>query len=175
MILGKKTTLRALEDRDNELLRQWRNHPELMPCHFSDFPVAEADQRRWYESYAQRTDQHIFIVEDEQKNAVGYTLLKNIDHKNRNAEIGIYLDPKAQGKGFGKDAFLTLMRFCFAELNMHRLYLMVAEFNQHAIRLYEHLGFQHEGRFRQCHFSQNAYHDIIIMSILEDEFSQLEK
>src|SRR5690554_6031255 len=128
MIKGTRIILRAVEDRDVEQLRYWRNHPQLINCHFSTLPVDEAAQRVWYNNYIQTRSHIVFIVENEKGESIGYTLIKDIDHKNRNCEIGIYLDPGAQGKGYGKDGFLTLTRFCFHELNMHRVFLTVYSF-----------------------------------------------
>ncbi|MBN2325832.1 MAG: GNAT family N-acetyltransferase [Candidatus Omnitrophica bacterium] len=170
MIRGEKVILRALEDRDVEHLRIWRNHPDLMKYHFSDLPVSEAGQRRWYENYAGDSGAIVFIIENEDQTQVGYTILKNLDYKNRQAEVGLYLDPAQQGKGYGKDAFLSLMQFGFYELNLHRMFLKVFAFNERAIHMYEQLGFKKEGRMREAFFSQCQFHDIVIMSILESEF-----
>lgn len=169
MICGELTTLRALEERDVERLRGWRNHPELMGLHFSDLPVSDIEQKNWYQAYATSRTK-VFMVESKQDEAAGYVILKDLDHKNRQAEIGIHLDPAHQGKGYGKDAFLSLVRFCFEELNMHRVYLQVFAFNERAAGLYRKLGFVEEGRLRECFFTQGAYQDIIVMSLLDNEF-----
>lgn len=169
MISGETTVLRAIEERDVERLRGWRNHPELMGLHFSDLPVADIEQQEWYKAYP-KSNTKVFIVETKQQEAVGYVLLKDLDHKNRQVEIGIHLDPAHHGKGYGKDAFQTLARYCFAELNMHRVYLQVFGFNERAAGLYRKLGFVEEGRLRECFFTQGAYQDIIVMSLLEGEF-----
>ncbi|MBI1389502.1 MAG: GNAT family N-acetyltransferase [bacterium] len=172
MICGERVTLRALEERDVELLRGWRNHPELFGLHFGVLPLSQTEQRRWYDSYSGQSATKVFIIDNEEAEPVGYTLLKDLDHKNRQAEIGIHLDPHAQGQGYGKDAFLTLIRFCFQELNLHRVYLQVFDFNERAAALYRKLGFVEEGRLRECFFTQNAYHDVIQMSLLENEFKR---
>ncbi len=171
MIIGEKITLRAIEQRDIETLRQWRNHPELFKYHFRSIPVAEIEQQNWYQNYL-NSSTIVFMIDDEQNNTIGYTLIKDMDQKNRLAEIGLHLDPDYQGKGYGKDAFKTLMRFCFHELNLHRIFLQVHAFNERACKLYETLGFKTEGRLRDAFFTQNAYHDVIVMSMLEDEFGE---
>ncbi len=171
MIQGEKIHLRALEDRDAETLRGWRNDPELFRYHFSTLPLSQIGQRRWYENYSESSNTLVFMIETGDERPAGYTLLKNIDRKNRHAEIGLYLDPAFQGKGFGKDAFRTLIQFCFHELNLHRVYLHVVDFNERAISMYEGLGFQTEGRLRQVFFTENAYHDIVVMSVLENEWT----
>ena len=174
MIQGSMITLRALEDRDQETLRCWRNDPKLSCFHFSAMPLSQISQKRWYENYSESSNSKIFIIENDQNSAIGYTVLKNIDHKNRNAEIGLYLDPSFQGKGYGRDSFETLIRFCFEELNMHRVYLQVFAFNTRAISLYERIGFKTEGCLREAFFTQNDYHDIILMSILSHEWAELQ-
>ncbi len=170
MICGELTTLRALEERDVEPLRAWRNHPDLFGLHFSHLPLSDIEQKNWYQSY-DGSGTIAYIIETKDGASVGYVIVKDIDHKNRQCEIGIHLDPAHQGKGYGKDAFLALVRFCFAELNMHRVYLQVFAFNERAAGLYRKLGFVEEGRLRECFFTQGEYHDIIVMSLLESEFS----
>ncbi|MFB3786174.1 MAG: UDP-4-amino-4,6-dideoxy-N-acetyl-beta-L-altrosamine N-acetyltransferase [bacterium] len=170
MIPGKNITLRALEDRDVEILRGWRNHPELRQLHFSTLPLSQAGQRRWYEQYSDQASTLVFIIENEAGHPIGYTLLKNLDHKNRQAEIGLHLDPAFQGQGYGTNAFRALIRFGFEELNLHRLALQVFDFNERAIRMYEKLGFRVEGRLREAFFTQGKYCDILLMSLLEGEW-----
>ena len=171
MIQGDKVTLRALNDEDAERLRHWRNHPDIFPYHFTCHYASQIEQRKWYEAYAANHNYYIYIIEDEARESIGYTILKDLDHKNRQAEIGLYLDPKYQGKGYGSDAFRALIRHTFHELNLHRVYLQVIDFNERAIKMYEKLGFKTDGRLRQAYFTQNKYCDIVVMSMLENEFA----
>lgn len=169
MIYGELVILRALEDKDISQMRAWRNDPGLMPYHFNHLPVSEAGQRRWYDTYTGDSGTIVFIVELKDHTPIGYTIIKNIDYKNRNAEVGLHVDPAYQGKGYGKDAFRTLIRYGFHELNLHRIYLEVFAFNEKAIQLYQKLGFKTDGCLREAYFTQNRYHDILVMSILAKE------
>ncbi|MFH1741617.1 MAG: UDP-4-amino-4,6-dideoxy-N-acetyl-beta-L-altrosamine N-acetyltransferase [bacterium] len=171
MIPGEKITLRAIEKRDVEFLRNLRNKPEMRKYLCSHMPISEIQQVGWYERSASDARNQIFMVDDPAGETVGYVQLTNIDYKNRSVEIGIHLGPSAQGKGYGRDAFHTLMRFAFEEMNMHRVYLYVFAFNERAIGLYEKLGFREEGRLRDSVFQEGRYQDIVLMSILESEFA----
>jgi diamine N-acetyltransferase len=51
----------------------------------------------------------------------------------------------------------------------------VVGFNERAIRFYEKVGFREEGRQRDGYYCDHAYHDFVMMSILEDEFRQLHR
>ncbi|MDN6724638.1 MAG: GNAT family N-acetyltransferase, partial [Tetragenococcus halophilus] len=58
----------------------------------------------------------------------------------------------------------------FLDLYLHILYLQVFSFNKRAIKLYEKMGFIHEGSQRQALYRMGKWHDIIMMSILENEY-----
>jgi RimJ/RimL family protein N-acetyltransferase len=60
----------------------------------------------------------------------------------------------------------------FNNLNLHRIELGVFDFNPRAIHVYEKLGFKREGVLRDYLFSDGAYHDQILMSILDHEYRE---
>ncbi len=98
--------------------------------------------------------------------------MHNIDWKNRSAELlGIFTGEKEYwGQGYGSDAINALLRFAFREMNLHRIYLHVHDYNERAIRCYEKCGFQLEGRQREALFRDGRYHDVLLMSILREGF-----
>jgi len=51
----------------------------------------------------------------------------------------------------------------------------VLSYNERALKVYRRLGFKEEGRLRQERFVDGAYHDLIIMGLLREEWAQLEK
>ena len=59
-------------------------------------------------------------------------------------------------------------------LNLNRIFLNVFENNPRAIRAYEKAGFVLEGRLRQAEFKDGKYIDILVMSILKDDYLILE-
>lgn len=67
-------------------------------------------------------------------------------------------------------ATLTILRFAFFELNLHRVELEVFDFNPRVIRCYEKAGFRHEGTRRQRLFHDGRYRDAHWMAILRHEF-----
>ncbi|WP_313584252.1 GNAT family N-acetyltransferase [Lacrimispora sp.] len=58
-----------------------------------------------------------------------------------------------------------MLEYAFSELNLHRVFLNVFSFNKRAIKLYEKMGFMHEGVLRQVFYRGGDWHDIVIMSI----------
>ena len=61
------------------------------------------------------------------------------------SDVGIFMFPGYEGKGFGTDAMNALVDFGFGELGLQRVGLTVAPDNERAIRSYEKCGFVREG------------------------------
>ena len=102
---------------------------------------------------------------------IGNAGLHQVDSKNGAATFGIFLGEKGfWSQGFGTDAARTMLAFAFDELRLHRVELMVYDFNPRARRCYEKAGFRLEGTRRQALFRWGRFHDIHSLAILEDEF-----
>jgi RimJ/RimL family protein N-acetyltransferase len=64
----------------------------------------------------------------------------------------------------------TLLCFGFREMNVRRIWLRVDENHARGISLYERLGFEHEGRQRDAHWSRGDALDVLVMGIERAEF-----
>ena len=91
--------------------------------------------------------------------------------EEQKAELGIMIGEKSYwSQGFGTDALRTLLRFGFDEMNLHRITLLVYDFNERAQAAYNKAGFVEEGRRREALYTEGGYHDIVVMSVLRDEW-----
>lgn len=138
-------------------------------------PMTDEAEASWYEraSAASNGSSHTFSIRTLADDVlIGNCSLFSIDHKNRNTELGIVIGEQDYwGRGYGSDAMRVLLGFGFGELNLHRIDLRVYDFNPRGIRAYEKLGFVHEGRKREAIWREGAYHDVLFMSILEEEWT----
>ena len=171
MIVGKKTRLRAIEREDIPMFVRWLNDPEVR--HYLELysPMSRAEEEEWFEAQFKNDSSSIFCIETEDGVTIGNIGLHDLDWKNRSAMLGIVIAEKEYwGRGYGSDAVTALLRFAFGELNLHRIYLSVFDFNERAIRCYEKCGLRHEGRARESLFRDAGYHDALHMAILRREF-----
>ena len=170
MIKGEKVRLRAVEREDIPVFVRWFNDPEVLQYLSLYMPMSQAEEERWFERQLDARDQKVLAIETAEGIHIGNIGLHEIDWKNRQAELGIAIGEKAYwGLGYGSDAIKTLLRFAFDEMNLHRVYLRVFDFNARAIRCYEKCGFELEGRLRQCLYQNGEYHDHLVMAVLQDE------
>ncbi len=111
------------------------------------------------------------IVEDYESKPIGFAILRGIEDSNRSVELmRIVLTEKGQGRG---RAFLKLIQaYAFGRLEAHRLWLDVKEGNERALLLYKSLGFQYEGKLRECIRAEGGgYESLLVLSILEREYA----
>jgi RimJ/RimL family protein N-acetyltransferase len=96
---------------------------------------------------------------------------KELKH-HRNADIGIQLKEEYQGKGYGTEAIKWVLEWAFKYGGLHRVGISSSSYNPVAKRLYERLGFVYEGSQREALWFDGGWHDIVLQSMLEDEWRQ---
>ena len=81
-------------------------------------------------------------------------------------------DTALRGKGYGKQAMQAVMKWCFEDLKLERLYLDHYTGNP-AAGLYLSLGFQYEGVLRRNCRKNGKLYDVHLMSMLKEEYEAL--
>lgn len=174
MYEGKKIRLREYRKSDAEVAQNYINDKELkknlnpgIP-----YPYTLQDEEKWFESNTALKDTYSFAIETLGDNVyIGGCGINQVDWKNSNVEIGIFIGNKEYwNKGYGTDAMNVLIRFIFNEMNINKIKLNVYSFNKRALRCYEKCGFKTEGVLRKELYREGNYHDIIVMGLLKEEF-----
>lgn len=84
------------------------------------------------------------IIKDSKKH-IGNIKIDPIDINNNSGEYGIMMgDRNEWGKGFAKEASLTVIDYCFNKLNLLKITLGVVDKNLAALKLYKKIGFKQE-------------------------------
>ncbi|MGO8928012.1 MAG: GNAT family N-acetyltransferase [Limisphaerales bacterium] len=165
-------TIRVLEERDLEAARKLRNDPSTwMNLTSAGFITAE-QQRAWYTRVSTALDRRYYVISSAQHDFVGIVRCDEIDPGNRSIRIGCDILPELRRQGYGTRTYRLLLKYCFDHLNMHRVWLLVLDFNTAGVRLYTKIGFQEEGRLRHAVFRAGTYRNYVVMSILENEYRQ---
>jgi RimJ/RimL family protein N-acetyltransferase len=167
---GERVILRPLERGDLERCVRWINDPDVTRYLGKTFPFSFYQEEKWFEKMSEDKNTKIFAIEVDGTH-IGTIGLHDMNRKDNNVDLGILIGEKEYwGKGCGTDAIKTLLRFVFHQMNFHRVYLTVYDFNKRAIRCYEKCGFKTEVVMRQWYFADGEYHDTHLMGILEEEF-----
>lgn len=179
MIEGTLIKLRAREMADVERSARWADDEELQRLMGDRYPQSLAATEALTRSYVSKPlsfDQPRFAIETRDGVHIGGLRLFDVSPEDRRARLAIIIgEAPYQSRGYGSDALRTLMSFVFGEMNLNRLDLDVFGFNTRALAAYRKCGFIEEGRRRRAQYTRGAYHDVIIMSILRDEWAVLQE
>jgi RimJ/RimL family protein N-acetyltransferase len=180
MIYGERIRFRGAERSDLPTFVRWINDPEVTAGLGMYRPFSLAEEDGWFERMLARPpDEHVMVIEaratdkgdEESWKLIGTCGFAPIDWRNRAAEFGINIGEKGYwNQGYGTEAVRLLCQHGFETLNLNRILLRVLETNPRAIHAYEKAGFTHEVRMRQAEFRHGKYIDMLVMSILREEF-----
>lgn len=173
-LIGEKIYLSPLCVEDAEKYIEW----------FCDFFMTDGlgsssklmnveSEKEWIENSLKNNDLNFAIVNLKNDELIGTCGIKNINNRDRNATIGIFLgDEQNRSKGYGSESLRLLLDFGFNYLNLHNIMLGVKSFNERAIECYKKVGFKEIGRRRESYFLDGKYYDDIQMDILSNEFTK---
>jgi RimJ/RimL family protein N-acetyltransferase len=172
----KFATLRAIEEKDFDLLFNMMNDPEIESLTGGwSLPISSTNQREWMSSYKNSNKEIRVIIELKNGTTIGMLALTNIDWKNRTAIIHTKINNSQEGriKGDTIDAMQGFLRYAFLELGLNCITGAVLIEHTFSRKMTKKLGFKEEGLLRQRIYKDGIFHDQIPLSILRDEFIAL--
>lgn len=89
----------------------------------------------------------------------------------RAAKLGYAVAADRWRKGYATDAVRTLTTYAFDTLGLHRVTAAIGPDNHSSLRLIERLGFTYEGRLRDHVYTNGAWRDSLLYSVLAHEWS----
>ncbi len=175
MLTTSQVRLRPLEKSDVPLFVAWFSDEEVIANLGMFMPMSLADEEAWYETTMKRDVVErpltIEINIDQGWRPIGNCGFMGHNWRVRVAELGISIgDKRYWNQGYGTQAMHLLVDHGFATLNLNRIYLRVVSTNARAIRVYEKVGFVHEGCQRAADYKNGQYVDLLMMSILRSEW-----
>ena len=175
-LIGRRVCLRALRRGDLVHLRKWLEDAEIRGLIGEVAAMSKADSEKFLEKVRADTQRAWFMVVVKENNKViGEAGLLRMDRAWRTTDISVIIWEREEwGKGYGTEAVLLLLDHAFRQLDFHRAAIGVVGFNERALRFWEKVGFRKEGVQRDGYYYDGKYHDFVLMSILDDEFRELQ-
>lgn len=158
--------LRLMTHEDTERIVAWRNSDAVR----RNFIYQELFTREGHENWIRtqvdtgRVVQTI-ICDIATDKPLGSVYIRDIDRHHNKAEYGIFIgEADARGRGVGTAAAKLMLRYCFEEVGLHRVYLRAFAENMQAIGSYEKAGFKREGLLKDDVCIGGEYRDIVWMA-----------
>lgn len=176
---GERVYLRPAEREDLDRFVRWFADAETTRHLMLRAPFSLPMEEQWFERVVAEQGKsvyHFVICRLDDDEPIGTAGLHDLDFVNGNAEFGISIGEKGEwNKGYGTDALNAICDFGFGELRLARIELQVYAPNRRARRSYEKAGFVLEGTLRNRHFAEGRHEDVLIMSLLRDEWAAQER
>ncbi|MFI6290431.1 GNAT family N-acetyltransferase [Nonomuraea sp. NPDC050790] len=116
-----------------------------------------------------RTEYYLAITTHESDSLIGFVRLGLSGVQA--AKLGFAITADAWGHGYATDAARTLTTFAFRSLDLHRVSAAIGPTIRVSMLLVTKLGFVPEGRIRDHVFTNGAWRDSVLYSVLNDEWS----
>lgn len=94
---------------------------------------------------------------------------------HRSGFVGISVLRERRGKGYGEEALRWLVQWGFNAAGLHRIEIAHFSWNMDAGRMYRRLGFEEQGRRKECFWFWGGWGDEIILAMTENTWRELER
>lgn len=176
LLLGANLRLTSCTAADLPTILRWQQDDALLRLYDArpSMPRDEAGLSQWLAEANRASNGFVFAIRlnDPAGTLIGIIELDGILWTHGVAWLSILIGERAQQRrGYGRESLTLALRFAFHELNLHRVQLTVFDYNQPAIALYEQLGFQREGRYRELLRRDGQRYDMLLYGLLAHEWA----
>ena len=167
LLEGKLVNLRLQEKEDMKLVAEWLNNPEFVGAYHPLRQISRAEIEKNYDNAP--PENKWFFIEKKDGSKIGY-----IGHflVGKLWEISYFLIPSERGKGYGTEAVKIMVDYLFLSKDIVRIQAYIDPRNIASQKVIEKAGFSKEGTVRKFHFVKGEWRDMILYSILRDEWKR---
>ena len=174
LLKGTRIRLTALTSDDLPVMAHWYDDADFLRMYDARpaLPKTEPELARWLEGLQKSERDVVFAIRAvDRDDLIGKLELDGILWTHGVCGIAIAIGDQAnRGKGYGTEAAQLALTFAFDELNLHRVQATVFSYNERSIALFEKLGFQREGVYREFLQRDGQRHDMWLYGLLDREW-----
>lgn len=164
-----RTLLRPITSTDVDAVFRGLSHPEVVRYYGVRFDTLEATrgQMAWYDQLVRDgTGCWWAIIRKGDGVFAGAIGFNNIVKHHRRGEIGFWLLPEHQGRGYLHEVLPVVIGFGQEQFDLHRIHAEVETENHRSRTVLEGAGFHHEGTLRECEFKDGVAVSLHVMALL---------
>jgi len=179
-----EVSLEPVTRDDVQRMKDWLDDPEVnsfwyglgddgLPIHLSYSPHAllKSSPGDWQETFASE-DRKIFSVYTSEGDHIGEGQLI-IEWLLVEAQLVLIVGRKdLWHHHYGTMAVVKLLDEAFSNQGLHRVWVDVPEYNEHALQMFRQVGFVLEGHLRKTHRKDGEWYDSFAMGLLMDEYTR---
>ena len=160
-------TLRDMQVDDLEMVRSWRNHPDVRRHMLTQHEISAEEHAQWFKRIQQDPQRHVVLVHEHQQ-PLGLVHFTPVNAQGV-VDWGFYLTPQAPKGSGGKLARMAL-DFAFKQQGWHKVCGQVISSNAASRRFHLKLGFSLEGVLRQQALIRHEWLSLWCFGLLSSEW-----
>jgi ribosomal-protein-alanine N-acetyltransferase len=166
MFIGTKVTIGAFVLDDYPAMYCWANDVGAARHNGAFRPVNLTDVLQLCDTAGKDPSRVMLAIRRRNETQIiGYLHIQNISAVHRSADIGIRIGQEQwRGRGYGKEALMMGLAYCWQHLNLQRVSLIVFRKNARAINAYKAAGFRKEGLMKKLLFIDGEWVDVLLMA-----------
>lgn len=176
-IAGPTLTLRYATPDDAAALLALGSDPEVTRF-FSWGPYRRLEEPLAYigrlPAQRARGEQLDLLIVHREDGPIGVTGLSELSHRDRRAVVGTWLGRRWWGTGANAESKALIAHLAFDRLGLERIGAYANVTNGRSQAALERLGFVREGVLRRWHRHGEHVHDVVVFSLLRDDFAASE-
>ena len=157
--IGPRVVVRPFTREDVDGWQGWPDYDDPLLVGTSPRRMPDSQRSQWFQDLVERQRQVPFAIDDERGEFIGRLFLRQVHRDEGSAVLGIDLDPRCLGRGYGTEALDVFLGYFFGPMGFQRMLLSVAAFNERARRSYESLGFRMLGSHWDGHIGPDPTRD----------------
>jgi len=162
--------LRPVVAGDRDMLRAWRNQPDVARFMHTEHVIGPEEHARWFVRMLSDPTVRYSVIELDGA-PVGLVCITDIDLLNERCSWAFYLaEANVRGRGVGTVVEFSTMQYAFEVLGVQKLCCEVLDFNQPVIDMHRSFGFVEEGRLRRHIRKPDRRCDVVLLSMLREEW-----
>ena len=159
-----------LAEEHLELVRAWRNSPEVSAYMYTDAQISSEQQKAWFDKQKTNAAVKHWVISYDNK-LLGLASITDISAVFNSCSWAFYLgDTSVRGAGIGGKVEYKVLSYVFDELKLNKLKCEVFVFNEQVIKMHEKFGFRREAYFREHCLKNGTYIDVVGLAMLRSEW-----
>ena len=172
VLRGEKCTLRPPRNEEAATYIGWFKDPEVIRFTLQVGPMSIGQEEDFINRMAEERNAISWVIEVDGR-PVGWTGVGGINWRNGNGESGIVIGEKAVGRrGIATEAIALRTRFCFHELNLHKIRTRAFMENEASKRALQKAGYRESGIQREEFYREGRWHDCWMGEVLREDWEK---
>jgi RimJ/RimL family protein N-acetyltransferase len=167
LLEGNNVNLRIVEKEDLSFYVNWVNDPSFFGEYNPLEQTTKAEMEKDYDTAP--SERKRFFVEKKDGTKIGVIGVFPVGDL---WEIGFALIPSERGKGYGTEAVTIIVDYLFLSRDLVRIQAATDPRNIASQRILETVGFKKEGIVRKSMFIHGEWKDLLLCSILKEEWKE---